>query len=233
MGGVTVLVVQHLPIEGPYRIGQALVRAGLPLEVCKTYLGDPVPVGADGLSGLVVMGGPMAAYSDEGFPTRRAEIALLADALRRRVPTLGICLGAQLLVEAAGGRAVPGDGPEIGWASVALAGGAAEDPLLQGLPDELTPLHWHGDTVELPQGTQLLASSPAYRNQAFRYGDRAWGFQFHPEVDRAAVLGFVSEFAEECPGEVGAEIAAEAEERVAALEPVAVQVFDRFAALCA
>lgn len=229
---MTVLIVQHKAIEGPYRIGQALVRAGVGLDVRRTYLGDPVPEDAAAYSGLVVMGGPMAAYSDDDFAGRGSEIALLATAVRADVPTLAVCLGAQLLTVAAGGRALPGDGLEVGWAEVQLTPDAADDKLLGGLPVRFTALHWHGDTVELPAGAVLLASSARYANQAWRIGPRAWGLQFHPEVDGAGVEGFVTEFGHEVPEEAGQQIRTQAPQRLAELAPLADTVFGRFAALC-
>ncbi|RZS91003.1 GMP synthase-like glutamine amidotransferase [Motilibacter rhizosphaerae] len=230
---MTVLVVQHMPIEGPYLLGSALVRAGRPLDVRRVYAGAEVPADAAGLSGLVVMGGPMGAHSDEGFPTRRAELALLADAVERGVPTLGVCLGAQLLAVAAGGSAFPGTGLEVGWAPVTLTAEAADDPLLGGLPEVVEPLHWHGDTYALPPGAVRLAGSAAYEQQAFRVGRSAWGLQAHLEVDGAGVDAFVTEFADEAPGPVGQEIRDRAPDALAALRPHAVAAFDRFAALTA
>jgi len=229
---VSVLVVQHQPVEGTYRLGGALVRAELQLDVRRVYAGDPVPLSADGLSGLVVMGGTMAAYADDGFPTRRAELALLASAVSLGVPTLGVCLGAQLLAVAAGGSAVPGDaGLEVGWAPLRLLG--SDDSLLGGLPDELVVLQWHGDTYALPPSAVRLASGDVYAEQAFRVGAAAWGLQFHLELDGAGVDAFLAESGSEVPGPVGSALRAEARERLAALEPVARTVFDRFAALCA
>jgi GMP synthase-like glutamine amidotransferase len=192
------LVVQHVPPEGPYAVGSALRSAGVDLEICRTFAGDRVPTQLDGWDGLVVMGGPMSAASDDGFPTRRREVDLLASAITAGTPTLGVCLGAQLLAVAAGADVYPGPvGPEIGWGTVALSAEAQSDHLLGGLPATLSVLHWHGDTFDLPPGSVRLATNSTYANQAFRLGDRAWGIQFHAEVDRSAVDAFVDAFASE------------------------------------
>ena len=140
----------------------------------------------------------MSAIDDHGFPTRTREVALLAQSLDRGTITLGICLGAQLLAVAAGSPVFVGHaGPEIGWGPVELMPEAASDPLLATVPSGLTVLHWHGDTFDLPLGATHLAASRTYANQAFRAGERAWGFQFHLEVDQRAVTGFVDAFGDE------------------------------------
>ena len=189
------LVVQHLEPESSYAIGQALTSAGIEVDQRRTDTAESLPGTLDGYDALVVMGGPMAADSDDGFPTRRQELALLAEAVELGLPTLGVCLGAQLLAAATGGRVLRGaTGPEIGWAPVRFEAPAADDLLLSSLPGELSVLHWHGDTFELPPGGIRLASNERYANQAFRIGPRAWGFQFHLEVDQEAVAAFVGAF---------------------------------------
>jgi GMP synthase-like glutamine amidotransferase/SAM-dependent methyltransferase len=218
VGRPRALVVQHLDVEGPYEIGAALERHGV--DVVRGGAGS-----LDGFDALVVMGGPMSAHRDDGFPTRRAELTLLRTALERRVPVLGVCLGAQLLAEAAGGRALPGTaGPEVGWLPVQVV---AEDRLFAELPATFTPLQWHGDTVELPPRAELLASSERYPNQAFRVGEVAWGVQFHPEVDRTAVEAFVRAF------DGDPTILEAADGALAALAPVRDALLDRWAALVA
>ena len=189
------LVVQHVVPEPAWAILDALTRAGIGADVRRSFAGDPVPLDASDHDGVVVMGGPMSACSDDAFPGRRAEVALLTDALARGVPTIGVCLGAQLLALAAGGRVHQGaDGPEIGWGAVELLPARHGDALLRGLPEHLPVLHWHGDTFDLPPGAPLLARSARYANQAFRVGPAAWGLQFHLEVTPAAVDGFLREF---------------------------------------
>jgi GMP synthase-like glutamine amidotransferase len=189
------LVVQHLEPESSYAIGEALASVGIEVDQRLTDAAEPLPETLDGFDGLVVMGGPMSADSDDGFPTRRQELTLLAEAVERGLPTLGVCLGAQLLAAATGGRILRGaSGPEIGWAPVRLHASAADDLLLASVPGELSVLHWHGDTFDLPPGGVLLASNDRYDHQAFRIGLRAWGFQFHLEVDREAVAAFAGSF---------------------------------------
>ena len=203
------VVIQHLDLEGSYEIGRALERRGVELTT-------GMPSSLDGVEALVVMGGPQSAYSDDRFPTRARELALLAEAVERGIPTLGICLGAQLLAVAASGRCYRGEAKEIGWYPVEIT--RVNDPLFGGL-SPFTTLHWHGDTFDLPPGAVHLASSEMYANQAFRIGERAWGIQFHPEVDQAAVELFVKTF------EADPAIADEAERHLRHQPPIA----ERFA----
>jgi GMP synthase-like glutamine amidotransferase len=189
------LIVQHLEPESSYAIGEALASSGIEVDRRRTDTAEGLPETLDGYDGLVVLGGPMSADSDDGFPTRRQELALLADAVELGLPTLGVCLGAQLLAAASGGRILRGAaGPEIGWAPVRFEAPAVDDLLLSSLPGEMSVLHWHGDTFDLPPGGVLLASNDRYAHQAFRIGPRAWGFQFHLEVDQEAVAAFVGAF---------------------------------------
>ncbi len=228
------LVIQHVAPESPFAIADALRAAGIELEVCRVFAGDQLPSRIDAFDGLVVMGGPMSAASDEEFPTRLSEIDLLSQAVQSDVPTLGICLGAQLLAAAGEAAVYPGGGgPEVGWGPVRLDASCRDDPLFAGLPDELTVLHWHGDTFDLPPGSQHLISNANYTHQAFRMADMAWGIQFHLEVNEEAVAGFVSGFpheAEKAPG--GAEgILTATPDAVAQLTRARTTVCDRFAEL--
>ena len=152
------------------------------------------------------------------------------------VPTLGVCLGAQLLALAAGGSVYPGaDGPEIGWSYVELSSGRADDALLAGLPERVPVLHWHGDTFDPPPDAEHLAHSDRYPNQAFRLGPVAWGLQFHLEVTLAAVEGFLREFTADAAGAPGGapSIRRATVPSLETLRPWRDLVFDRFAALVA
>lgn len=228
------LVVQHVEPEGSYAIGDALSSAGVTVDTRRVFAGELLPADLSGFDGLVIMGGPMSASSDDGFSTRHAEIELLANALDRRILTLGICLGAQLLVLAAGGSVFEGtSGAEIGWGSVEPTARAGSDPLLAGVPTPMTVLHWHNDTFDPPVGAVHLASSQQYTNQAYRVGERAWGFQFHVEVDDDAVTAFLDAFGEEArsAGSAPESIAAEAGPRLDALGPIRDRIAARFARL--
>ena len=230
------LIVQHLEPEGPYAIGDALEEAGVPVDLRPVFAGAPLPRDLADADGLVVMGGPMSAVSDEGFPTRRAELDLLAEALDAGLPTLGVCLGAQLLALAGGGTVTTGtDGPEIGWAPVELTGEAGEDPLMAGSPARLTVLHWHGDTFDPPAGATALAASSRYRNQAFRHGPRAWGLQFHLEIDHRAVDAFLDTFGADAAlaGTTPQSISADSAGALTALRPHRTRILSRFAQLVA
>ncbi|MET4923053.1 methyltransferase domain-containing protein [Streptomyces sp. PSRA5] len=228
---MAVLVVEHVPGEGPYAIGAALGAAGLRIRLCRVWAGDPLPESLVGIEALVVMGGPTAAHSDEGFPTRGAELALLRAALAAEVPVLGVCLGAQLLAVAAGGSARTGSGLQVGWGEVRTGPPAATDPLLAGAPERLGVLHWHGDTMDLPDGAVLLASCDRYPVQAFRVGGAAWGLQFHLEADEATTDVFVAAFPADAATVPG--LREDTPAALAALAPHRDRILERFAALVA
>jgi len=190
------VIVQHEAPEEPYAVGVALRAAGFELDVCHPYAGDAIPDDPIAYDALVVLGGPMAAYSDDKFAWRDAELQLVHDAVDAGVSTLGVCLGAQLIAHACGGRAYPGPSLEIGSLPIRLDA-AGTDSLFDGLATEWRVLQWHGDTFDLPPGAVLLASSERYLHQAFRLGGATWGVQFHIEVDELAVERFCEDFSEE------------------------------------
>lgn len=229
---VGVLVVEHARGEGPYALGEALEAAGLHMQLCQVWAGDPVPQSLVGVEAVAVMGGAQTAYSDDGFPSRHAELDLLRKVLAADLPVLGICLGAQLLAMAAGGKARVGSGLQLGWSEVGLSPAADKDPLFSGAPERLRVLHWHGDTVDLPEKAVLLASCDRYPVQAFRVGAAAWGLQFHLEVDEVAVDAFMETAT---PQEVAAapRLREATAGELAVLAPHRDQVFARFAALVA
>ncbi|HEX2657780.1 MAG TPA: gamma-glutamyl-gamma-aminobutyrate hydrolase family protein [Polyangia bacterium] len=190
------IVIQHVAMEGPGRIAELLAERGVRIELREVFAGAPVPRSLDADQLLVVMGGGMdvGERDDPRYPFLNPEIALLQRALADQRPILGVCLGAQLLAHAAGGRVYPNvrrDSQgreqrvrEVGWGPITLEG-APDEPAFEGLAREQTVLHWHGDTFDLPPGATWLASTPVCANQAFRVGPRAFGLQFHVEADAA------------------------------------------------
>jgi GMP synthase-like glutamine amidotransferase len=181
------LVIQHTEGETVALLGDWLAGAGLRLDVVRPYAGEPLPAGLERHGALIVLGGPQSAYDDVSGPSAPwlpATKALLREAAGTDTPTLGICLGAQLLADALGGRVAPGEqGPEFGAALVAKRDVAALDVLWGPVPFLPDVVQWHFDEItDLPAGAVLLASSTRYPNQAFRVGDHAYGLQFHIET---------------------------------------------------
>ncbi|WP_206505288.1 type 1 glutamine amidotransferase [Streptomyces chrestomyceticus] len=184
----TVLILQHVEVEKPGLILDALDGSGLHVDIRNLIdtpgaSADDLPPLSD-LAGLVVMGGPMNADATTEHPALKVERDLLADALRAGVPTLGVCLGAQLLARAQGLAVRPaaelGRGSEIGWS--ALDDVDRADPFVGPLADAPAVLHWHGDRIVPAPGTRVLARTGTTECQAFRAGPAAWGIQFHLEV---------------------------------------------------
>ncbi len=177
----TLLAVQHVPWESPHRILESC--RGLDVRTANPLAGGVLPTHGE-VSGAVFMGGPMNVDDTEHHPALAAEREWLAQAIRLRMPVLGICLGAQLLARAHSAEVRLGDVPEIGFAPVQIHDPG--DPVVGALAPETTVLHWHGDVFDLPDGARLLASSSLTRHQAFRI-ENAWGVLFHAEADAALV----------------------------------------------
>lgn len=185
----TALVIENDPADDIRALGEWLTEAGLQLTVRRPHAGDELPDTLDGYLALIVLGGDQSAYPGPdgapGAPWFPALEGLLRKAVRHRVPTLGVCLGAQLLATAHGGLVERSTaGPEIGPALVGRRDAADTDPLFKYVPLLPDVVQWHIDEItELPLGAVLLAASTRYPHQAFRLGDRAWGLQFHIECD--------------------------------------------------
>ena len=178
-----VLVLQHIACEPPGVYEDVLLERGATIHRVELDEGDPIPDGRE-FDAVVAMGGPMSANDEEELPWLRAEKAFINGTVRAGMPFFGACLGVQLLAASLGGVVSAGPAPEVGLLPVFLTEAAADDPLFAELPRELLTLQWHGDTFSLPEGAVLLASSPAYPNQAFRWGRVAYGIQFHLELSR-------------------------------------------------
>jgi GMP synthase-like glutamine amidotransferase len=193
------IVLQHIQHEDCGRIAALIDARGLTRENRLLHQGDPVPTPDERCDLLVVMGGPMGVgdIGDRRYPWLAREVELLRDRMRRDLPTLGICLGAQLMAHAAGAAVgpnlrspAPGQPPrhvlEVGW-GVTDFHLATGDAALTGIGPHEVMLHWHGDTFELPTGALLLASTPRCPNQGFRLGRNLYGLQFHCEIEAETV----------------------------------------------
>ena len=160
--------------------------------------GDAAPADAAAWDAVMVFGGAMHPDQDAEHPWLRSEVAFIEQALADGVPTIGVCLGSQLMARAAGAWVGPAGQAEVGWFRVEVNEAGAADPVLGVLPRRLDAFQWHYYTFELPDGAVELASSAAAR-QAYRLGDRAWGIQFHAEVDRRMLDSWFVDGASELP----------------------------------
>ena len=181
-GGVFDLAV----VEGGHRLERWSVPEG----------GSPGP--ARNYDAVMVFGGAMDPDEDERFAWLAREDEFLRETLAARVPTFGVCLGAQMLARAAGAAVKPASAPEIGWLEVSLTPAGAADPVLGVLPGTATVFQWHRYTFDLPAAARELARSPVCP-QAFRLDGPAWAIQFHAEVTSAMVSSWIDEDGSELP----------------------------------
>jgi GMP synthase (glutamine-hydrolysing) len=201
----TLLVIQHVPWETPHRILDA--RGSLDVRQIEPRRGDAPPDHAE-VRGVVVMGGPMNVDEVDRCRWLAQEREWLEEAVRRELPILGVCLGAQLLARALGAEVRVGERPEIGFAPVEIDDPA--DPIVGPLAPRTPVLHWHGDVFDPPDGATRLASSAQTELQAFRRGN-AWGLLFHPEADAALLDAWlaVPEMVDEAKKALGPDAPAE------------------------
>jgi GMP synthase (glutamine-hydrolysing) len=177
----TVLAIRHMHFEDLGSFEDAFRDRGYQVRTCD--------VGVDELAGidplapdiLATLGGPIGVYEDNRYPFIKDELRILRQRLDAKRPTLGFCLGAQMMAGALGARVYPGPRKEIGWAPITLTPEGQSGPLrhLENVP----VLHWHGDTFDLPAGAKLLASTPITQNQAFSLGPNVLALQFHMEAE--------------------------------------------------
>jgi GMP synthase (glutamine-hydrolysing) len=183
------------------------------------------------------MGGPMNVDQADEFPFLATEVGWLRRAVEAGLPTLGVCLGAQLLAKSLGSRVYPHRVKEIGWYELELLPAATDDRLFAGARNRETVFQWHGDTFDLPQGAVQLARGASCEQQAFRYGPAAYALQFHVEMTARMVDDW---FAEPCMcGEAAAlnyvdpeEIRCRTPQALAAMAPLARRLLGGFAELC-
>jgi GMP synthase (glutamine-hydrolysing) len=177
----TVLALRHVAFEDLGSFEGVLKGRGYGIRYIDAATEDLAAVPHDMTAPLFVLGGPIAAYEEALYPFIKAELRLIEKRLAAQLPIFGICLGAQLMARALGGRVYPAAAKELGWAPIALSEAGAQSvvrPLGSG-----PVLHWHGDTFDLPSGATRLASTAICGNQAFSFGSNALALQFHIEAE--------------------------------------------------
>ena len=187
---VRLLAVQNDPTDPPALLGEWWQEVGVDVVVLRADAGEQVPTSLpDGIDGLVVLGGEMAAWEDHRAPWLPQLRDLMASAVDAGAPVLGVCLGGQVMTLACGGVVDRAPVAEVGVYELDLLPAAADDPLFSVLPHSVPVAEYHGDAMlEAPAGAVLLASTRDCPIQGYRLGDRAWALQFHPEVD-AEIVG--------------------------------------------
>ncbi|MFO0861195.1 MAG: type 1 glutamine amidotransferase [Phycisphaerales bacterium] len=199
---MAIIIFQHGNLVGPGRLGLTLRDHGFKLSIRRLDLpvthpanilaledfgdGQLIPGDFDNVQGVISLGG--AQNVGEDHPWMAPQLAFLKQAHERQLPLIGLCLGAQMIAHALGGQVGPMDKPEIGMKTVTLNGAGQTEPILAGIAWDSPQYQTHGYEIkQLPPGATLLASSRECKVQAFKVGVRTYGFQYHPEFDRAMI----------------------------------------------
>ncbi|MEZ5815320.1 MAG: glutamine amidotransferase [Alphaproteobacteria bacterium] len=176
-------IITQLQNEGSCTLGKILHDRGLRIKTRNAPRIDLSEIDPLRPDLLVIMGGPIGVYQQDDYPFLKDEIEILKTRLAADKPTIGICLGSQLMAAALGSKVYPGKkGKELGWAALNITQAGYDTPARHFAPEKTSMFHWHGDTFDLPAEATLLASSAQYENQIFQIGQNALGLQCHPEV---------------------------------------------------
>ncbi len=179
----TAAVIRHVSFEDLGILAPVLAARGIDARYFEAGIDDLSAIERDGADLLIVLGAPIGVYDEPLYPFLAGEIALIERRLRAGAPTLGICLGAQLIAKAAGARVYPGKQKEIGFSPLTLTADGEASCLGALKTANYNVLHWHGDTFDLPAGAKRLASTPITENQAFSLGANVLALQFHMEAE--------------------------------------------------
>ncbi len=188
--------LQHVPFEGLASIEQWVTQQGNIISATKFYNGDSLPP-VDDLDWVIVMGGPMNIYEDDKYPWLHSEKHFIETAIEKNKVVIGICLGSQIIADVLGSKVYKGQEKEIGWYPITITPEAQDYPVFAAIPQSMNVFHWHGDTFDLPSGAVRLAYSEACANQAFIYGDKVLGLQFHLESTKESVHQIIENCASE------------------------------------
>jgi GMP synthase-like glutamine amidotransferase len=186
-------VLQHVPFEDIGQIGTWLDSREAAVSYTRFFRNDRLPE-LNGMDLLVVMGGPMSVNDEDIYPWLGQEKAFIRETIRRGIPTIGICLGAQLIASALEVRVYRNPHKEIGWFPVTAI---PNEESSFHFPNSFSAFHWHGETFDLPPGSIHLARSRACENQAFQIGRRTFGLQFHLETTPESLNALVDNCGED------------------------------------
>lgn len=189
-------VLQHVPFEGPAYIRTWAEKRGHSLSYTRLFLGETMP-SFDAFDWLVVMGGPMSVNDEDRYGWLVHEKEFIGGAIEAKKIVMGVCLGAQLIAAALGGRVIRNEHKEIGFFPVRLTGEGKSSGVFSALPVLFDAFHWHGETYVLPPECTVTASSDACANQAFVYGNHVFGLQFHLEATRESAGELLKHCADE------------------------------------
>ncbi len=184
--------LQHIDIEGPGLLKDFFQEAGYATDTIHLYASDSLP-DASGAEAVVSLGGPMNVYEEEKHPYLAAENTFIKELIDRDIPTLGICLGAQLIAKAAGAPVTRAIQEEIGFSRVEFTSQGRRDPLWEGMGSGLDVFQWHRDMFSLPEGAILLAASEIC-NQAFRLKNHIYALQFHIEIKPKMIEEWIKKY---------------------------------------
>lgn len=197
---MSVLILKNTSSEGPGTIEDFLREQGMSYRIID--LGQEAVTGSGEFDTLVMMGGPMSVKDEEMYPYIRREIELVREFIAAGKRVFGVCLGAQIMAKALGAKVYAGPEKEIGWYDIELTEDGIRDPLIKKLAvhpragdfwRRFRVFHWHGETFDIPEGAVRLAKSELYHNQAFRYGNSAYAFQFHIEVKKEMIYEWLKD----------------------------------------
>lgn len=180
-------VIRHIAFEDLGSLGDLLQQQNANIRYFDAAYDDLSQITLKNTDLLIILGGPIGVYEANLYPFLETEIAIIREHIHANRPTLGICLGAQLIAYALGAKVYPGHIKELGWAPLILTPQAQQNFFQHLAPSKTAVLHWHGDTFDLPKEAQLQASTEHYPNQAFTVGNHVLALQFHPEVKQKAL----------------------------------------------
>jgi len=193
-----ILVLQNAELEGPGRFADEMTLAGDEFKVIHLYRNEKVPPKEDlrNWSGLLIMGGPQTIVPDKPDGFLKDELAFIKEGIAQHKPMIGICLGAQLIAKASGGRVWHGEKKEIGWAPVwrdeYVCG---RSPLFGTVQNRFMALQWHGDSFDIPPEGYRMLYGEDYLNQVICYQGIQYGVQFHPEVTEEMLGTWFADYA--------------------------------------